>query len=213
METATLTSSQVEYSQTAYSSLSLINRLFFSNESFVKRNTKHLSAMVFTSICLFMIGTAFGIFAFYQEFNDILLNPLYNPIAYGAFFVLNGWLLFSAVVYLYKLNLYLKNKSSEFATEENENIVINKVAVSEVAGSVIETEHTLINPIKTFIEKFNASITQAILTTKSVIVTRISVAHNNGKVLLDQVESYFINLDKELKQGLDIRAFNDLHFK
>ncbi|MFB9052071.1 hypothetical protein ACFFVB_03165 [Formosa undariae] len=213
MNPATLTPSQIESSETAFSGFDILNRLFFNNESLSIRNTSHLNIVIFMTICLFMIVAAFGIFAFYEAHTDILLNPLYNPVAYGGFIVLNGWLLFSAVVYLFKLSLYLKNKSSEFSTEGKEDIVINRATVSEDANLFVEKATALRNSVNTFLEKFNATIVQGVLHTKKVIITNVYASYNTGKVMLDTIELYLLNLDKELKTGLENRAFSVLHFK
>ena len=118
MNTATLTSTQFNILEAPISGSELFNRLIFQNKSVSPKDTLLLSNMVVIGTLLVMIVAAFGIYEFYQAFNDILLNPLYNPLFYAFFIVANGWFAFSGLTYLYKLHLYLKYKSIESVSEE-----------------------------------------------------------------------------------------------
>ncbi|MDW5289126.1 glycosyltransferase [Formosa sp. PL04] len=119
MKTATLTSTQFNILESPFSGSELLNRLIFQNKSIPGKDTILWSKITLVSIFMLMLAAAYGIYVFYQAFNDILLNPLYNPLFYGFFIVANGWFAFSGLAYLYKLHLYLKYKSIESISDDS----------------------------------------------------------------------------------------------
>ena len=139
MNAATLTSTQFNILEAPISGSEVLNRLIFQNKLVSPKDTMLWSKMTLIGIFLLMLVAAYGIYAFYQSFNDILLNPLYNPLVYGFFIVANGWFAFSGGIYLYKLYLYLKYKSIESVSDESLPTTTVIVSVNNEGKQVYNT--------------------------------------------------------------------------
>ncbi|CDF77727.1 glycosyltransferase (GT2) [Formosa agariphila KMM 3901] len=113
--------------------------MIFNNQSVPGKDTVLKSVITFVATLLLMMVAASGIFAFYQAFNDILLNPLYNPLFYAFFILLNSWLAFSGVIYLSKLYLYLKDKTKQVVEDENLPSVTAVVSANNEGKHVYNT--------------------------------------------------------------------------
>ncbi|WP_299776485.1 glycosyltransferase [uncultured Formosa sp.] len=110
MKSATLNTNQFNLSEAIFGDFETLSQSIFKNESITDRRISFTNAMVLISTFMLMIGAAFGIYAFYIEFKDVLLNPIYNPIIYGIFIFLIGWLAFNGGLFLVRFYLYLKHK-------------------------------------------------------------------------------------------------------
>ncbi|WP_159022165.1 glycosyltransferase family 2 protein [Formosa sp. L2A11] len=113
MKSTTLNISQFNISEAIFGDFETLNESVFKNESITERRISFTSAIVFISTFMLMIGGAFGVYAFYMEFKDILLNPIYNPAIYGIFIFVIGWLAFNGGLFLFRFYLYLKHKPVE----------------------------------------------------------------------------------------------------